>query len=122
VSAIGRVNPIGDGVTSALHQALNGLDVRQQAIAGNIANLETPGYLARQISFEDSLRSALQGGEPTDMSVSVEQSLAPTRINGNNVNIDFELLAQRETQLRQRLVVQALNNKYSLLRSAITGQ
>jgi flagellar basal-body rod protein FlgB len=122
IHGIGRTNPIGDGVTQALHMAINGLDVRQQAIAGNIANLETPGYLARQVSFEDSLRSALQGGDPTSMAVSVEQSLAPTRINGNNVNIDFELLAQRENQLRQQLVVQALSNKYSLLRSAITGQ
>lgn len=116
------IGGISDGVTQALHMAINGLDARQQAIAGNIANLETPDYLARTVNFEDSLRAALDGGDPTSMSISVEQSLAATRLNGNNVNIDFELLAQQENELRQQLVVQALNNKYALLRTAISGQ
>ena len=43
-------------------------------------------------------------------------------MNGNNVNIDFELLAEQENNLRQQLVVQALNGKYALLRTAIIGQ
>lgn len=116
------ISPISDGVTNALHMAINGLDARQQAISGNVANLETPGYLARTVSFEDSLRAALDGGDPTDMSVSVDESLAPTRMNGNNVNIDFELLAAQENNLSQTLVVQALNAKYALLRTAILGQ
>ena len=46
------VSPIGDGVTAALHMAINGLDARQQAISGNVANLETPGYQAREIDFD----------------------------------------------------------------------
>ncbi|CAB4577855.1 unannotated protein [freshwater metagenome] len=116
------VSGISDGTTLALRMAINGLDARQQSIAANIANLETPGYRARIVSFEDSLRAALENGTPTDTSVMVDQSLAPTRSNGNNVNIDFELLAEKENVLRQRLVVQALNAKYSLLRTAITGQ
>lgn len=116
------INPIGDGTTSALHMAINGLDARQQAISGNVANLETPGYRAREVNFEDSLRAALDDGEPTAMSVSVKESLAATRMNGNNVNIDFELLAEQENNLRQQLVVQALNGKYALLRTAISGQ
>lgn len=113
---------ISDGTTQALHQAINGLDARQQAISANITNLETPGYRARSVNFEDSLREALTAGEPADMSVSVTESMAATRSNGNNVNIDFELLAEKENVLRQRLVVQAINAKYSLLRTAITGQ
>ena len=42
------ISPIADGVTTALHMAINGLDARQQAISGNVANLETPGYRARE--------------------------------------------------------------------------
>jgi flagellar basal-body rod protein FlgB len=45
--------------------------------------------------------------------------VAPTRSNGNNVNLDFELLAGRENVLRQKLVVQAVNAKYALLRTAL---
>jgi flagellar basal-body rod protein FlgB len=116
------ISPIADGVTNALHMAINGLDARQQAISGNVANLETPGYRARTVSFEDSLRAALGDGNPSSMAVDVDESLAPTRMNGNNVNIDFELLAEQENNLRQQLVVQALNGKYALLRTAILGQ
>jgi len=116
------ISPISDLVTSALTVAMDGLDARQRATSANIANVETPGYLARQVTFEDSLRAAISGGDPTSTRVGVEESLAATRMNGNNVNIDFEVLAGSENVLRQRLVVQALNAKYALLRTAITGQ
>lgn len=115
-------SPISDLTTSALHVALDGLDQRQRAIASNLANLETPGYLARTVSFEDSLRTAVERGRPSDAAVGVDRSLAPTRLNGNNVNIDMELMASSETQLRQRLAIQGLNAKYQLMRTAITGR
>jgi flagellar basal-body rod protein FlgB len=110
---------ISDVVTAALHQALNGLDARQQAISSNIANLETPNYLAKEVDFETSLRAALEDGDPSKAEIAVSESLAATRMNGNNVNIDFELLAGSENVMRQRLAVQALNAKYQLLRTAI---
>ncbi len=117
--SLSGIGGISDGVTRALHVAVNGLDARQQAIAANIANVETSGYLAEEVDFEASLRQALAGGDATDAVVSHTHSLAPTRLNGNNVNVDFELLASSENVLRQKLVVQALNNKYALLRTAI---
>ena len=114
--------PISDNTTSALHRALDGLDRRQQAIASNLANLETPGYQAREVSFEHSLRAAVMAGRPADAAITVERSLAPTRTNGNNVNIDVELMAASETKLRQQLAIEGLNAKYQLIRTAITGR
>ena len=76
-------------------------------------------YLAEEVDFEDSLRQALGEGDATRAIVSHTHSLAATRLNGNNVNVDFELLASSENVLRQKLVVQAINNKYQLLRTAI---
>jgi flagellar basal-body rod protein FlgB len=116
------ISPISDNATMTLHRALDALNQRQQAIASNVANLETPGYIAREVSFEASLRSAARIGSPEDADVSVSKSLAPTRLNGNNVNIDMELLAGSETALQQQLVVQGLNAKYQMLRTAITGR
>lgn len=113
------ISPISDNTTDVLHRALDGLSQRQQAISANVANLETPGYQAREVSFEDSLRRAAASGRPADAAISVTRSLAPTRLNGNNVNIDFEILAGAENALRQQLVVQGLNTKYELLRTAI---
>jgi flagellar basal-body rod protein FlgB len=116
------ISPISDTTTAALRVALDGLDQRQQAIASNLANLETPGYLAREVDFESSLRAALLGGDPEATTISVDRSLAPTRLNGNNVNIDVEMVKSTETQLRQKLAIEGLNAKYQLLRTAITGR
>ncbi len=118
------INAISDSVTSALHAAIGGLNARQQAIASNIANVETPGFQARVVNFEDSLRAAIADGDLGrigSVQPTTTESLAPTRLNGNNVNIDFEILAERENVLRQKLVVQALNSKYSMMRTAIGG-
>lgn len=115
-------SPISSNITTALHVALNGLDRRQQAIADNIANLETAGFLAHEVAFEDSLRSAIAAGDPGSASIETSRSLAPTRTNGNNVNIDMELMANSENQLRQQLAINALNTEYSLMRTAITGR
>lgn len=116
------MNPISDLTTTALHRALDGLDRRQAAIADNVANVETPGYLSREVSFEDSLRSAIDAGRPFSASISESRSLAPTRLNGNNVNLDIEITAGAETSLRQQLAIQGLNAKYQLLRTSITGR
>lgn len=116
------MNLISDVITESLHRALDGLDRRQAAIADNIANVETPGYLSREVSFEDSLRSAIEDGSPYSASISESRSLAPTRLNGNNVNLDNEITANAENLLRQQLAIQGLNAKYQLLRTSITGR
>jgi flagellar basal-body rod protein FlgB len=116
------LSPISDATSVTLRQALDGLQHRQDAIAANIANLETPGYLARVVDFEDSLRAASATGDATSFAVNEQRSTAATRLNGNNVNIDNEIMLSSETLMRQRLVIQGLNTKYSLLRTAITGR
>ncbi len=113
---------ISDVTTQALGRALDGLDARQRAIASNIANIETPGYQARIVRFEDALRSAMRSGEPTSASISETRSLAPTRMNGNNVNLDMELMESSEAVLLQRTLTQTLTGKYGMLRVAITGR
>lgn len=116
------ISPISDSTTAILHRALDGLTERQQAIATNLANLETPGYQAREVHFEDSLRRAATTGRIADAEISVTRSLAPTRLNRNNVNIDTEVLASSENALHTRLAINGLNAKYSALRTAIRGR
>ena len=40
------IDPIGDTTVRALSQALSGLSLRQRTIADNVANVETPRFLA----------------------------------------------------------------------------
>jgi flagellar basal-body rod protein FlgB len=114
--------PVSDITMVTLQQALRGIDARRQATQDNIANSETPGYLANSVDFESSLRRALDGGQPSNMSISTSRSMAATNIQGNNVSLDKEMVTLTENQLRQQLVIEALNAKFRLLRSAITGQ
>jgi flagellar basal-body rod protein FlgB len=105
--------------TQSLAQALKGLEAQQQAHEQNIANVETPGYLARKVSFEDALARAVESGRPTDAIVSQTTSTDPTRIDGNNVRLDRELTGLAENALRQQLVTEALNAQYRLIRAAV---
>src|SRR5690606_19340864 len=82
---------VSDATMRALHASLTGLNLRRQAAEDNIANIETPGYQASVVAFEDSLRTAIDRDDPASMTPTVTRSLAPTRPNGNNVQIDQEL-------------------------------
>jgi flagellar basal-body rod protein FlgB len=52
-----------DVSSSSLRVAIAGLAARQSAIANNIANIETPGYRARKVEFEEALRGAVARGD-----------------------------------------------------------
>jgi flagellar basal-body rod protein FlgB len=112
---------ISDNTTQALLASLRGLDARSAAIKNNIANVETPGYQAHEIDFESSLNEAIDAGDVDSASIADTRSTAPTRLNGNNVAIDREMTQMTETELRHQLSISALNAKYRLLRTAITG-
>ena len=111
-----------DVSSSALRVAVAGLSARQNAISQNIANIETPGYLAKKVKFEEALNSAVKDGQsPSSVSASVQTSLEPTRLNGNNVNLDEESLSHIDTMMRYQLTIRALDGKYGLLREVIKG-
>jgi flagellar basal-body rod protein FlgB len=110
-----------DSTGSAIYAALNGLAARQRVIANNVANIETPGFIAGRVSFEDSLRSAIAGGDAGATSVATTRSADPVNQNGNNLSLDNEVVSLTDTDLRYQLMVQAMNQKFGLLRSAIGG-
>ncbi|MGY1772917.1 flagellar basal body rod protein FlgB [Blastococcus sp. SYSU D00813] len=114
---------IGDVTMTTLHAALSGLAQRQRVTNDNIANINTPGYLAGVTDFESTLRSELAHGKtPSVTGGSVSRSLEPTNTNGNNVNLDAQTVTATETGLRYQLALNALDGKYGLLRSALRTQ
>jgi flagellar basal-body rod protein FlgB len=111
---------IEDSTMTALHSALTGLAERQRVTADNIANINTPGFLAGRTDFESALQSELADGQtPTVSPGTVSRSLEPTNTNGNNVNLDEETVLATETGLRYQLALNALDSKYGLLRTAL---
>ena len=110
---------ISDLTTQSLAQALRGLEAQQQAHEQNIANVETPGFVAQRVSFEDSLRRAIESGRPEQVQTTTSHSREATRIDGNNVRLDHELTGLAQNALRQQLVTEAINHQYRLVRTAI---
>lgn len=113
---------VTDALTGVLHDALRGLALRQRTIADNIANVQTPGFLAGRVDFERSLGEAMTTGGPVSTEAVRSRSVAPTRHDGNNVDLDGETLSLVETNLRYSTMVEAMNAKFRLLRTAIGGR
>ena len=102
----------------ALNSAADGLALRQRVIANNIANIQTPGFLAGKVAFEKELAAAVKGGSGA-VTPTTARSLEPTRPDGNNVNLDQETLLNVDTNLRYQLATQAIDGKFSSMRIAM---
>ena len=110
-----------DVTTAALTVAVAGLSARQRATADNISNINTPNYLAKRVTFEASLQSALNGKDPAAAVIATKTSLEPTEPNGNNVNLDEETVSITDTGLKYQTDIEALTRKFQLLKTAIGG-
>ena len=122
--------------------ALSGLSQRQEAIAANIANIDTPGYQRKDVSFEDALRAQIAGGATNAVSLnrtdprhlsddssgglsgggSSPRDLVSSRNDANTVGVDEEMTRMVETQLRYQALSQSLGSRISTLRTVIRGQ
>lgn len=108
-----------ESVTSvALESALDGLAMRQRAIANNIANVNTPGYHAERVSFEDTLARSVANGDG-HATATTARSLEPTRLDGSNVNMDTETLSNVDTVLRYQFATQAASGTFNGIRTAL---
>lgn len=111
-----------DPVAAALGSALDGLSLRQRVIADNIANMDTPGFIASTVDFEGSLRSALSGSmTEADVSSTVSASTALPGADGNNVDLGTETLNAMQSTFRYQLVSRAVGDRAALVTTAIGG-
>ncbi len=99
---------LSDGASLALSKSLQGAAARQEALASNIANVETPGYTRKDVRFEDALQGALNSGDPDSQAAALE-SLSfssspdlshPANPDGNNVDIEVEMSELAKNSLR----------------------
>ncbi|MCZ2112097.1 MAG: flagellar basal body rod protein FlgB [Dehalococcoidia bacterium] len=132
------MNPIGDREIGILSQWLTGISRRQDAISNNIANIDTPGYQRQEVPFETQLQreigttgSQLATTDPRHITagsrlrgalgIAPDQLLTSSRLDGNNVDIDQEMISLSDTQMRYQAASTALTRKIGILRTAIGG-
>jgi flagellar basal-body rod protein FlgB len=122
-----------DNASRAAKAALDGLSLRQQAISRNIANVDTPGYQAQTVNFEDTLKSMLNNSGTLSLTTTnTAHQASPTRAAGftvsnraggsfradqNNVDIDAELSDMSEVGIQYQAVSQLVSKKLQLLKT-----
>jgi flagellar basal-body rod protein FlgB len=128
----------------ALESALTGLSRRQEVISNNIANVDTPGFRASKVTFEDSLKAAMSQSQGqttprvmlvrtnpnhigvTADSTGVEPQMqatadARTRADQNNVNVDSEMINLVDTNVRYDALARVVSSRFSLLHTIVNG-
>jgi flagellar basal-body rod protein FlgB len=125
----GMIEPIFQADTYQLaRKLLDAAALRQEAIASNVANSETPGYRRLDVSatFEQQLKSQMASGtlstaEPIAPQLVEDPNARSTRPDGNNVEIERELLAMNKNSIEYDYLAQVVSGNLKQLKMAITG-
>ena len=103
--------------------------LRQEAIASNLSNLETPNYKRLDVSptFEAQLRQAVAGQSTEEVanlqpSLAVDSTAISGRADGNTVLLETEMLKLSQNTLENTLETQLVSSSLAKLRLAITGK
>ena len=111
-----------DTTQLALEKAIEGSSARQQAIAANLANVDTPGYQRVDVDFHSTLRDAMaSGGNGLAGAAFTPQrdATAQARPDGSSVDADVEAAAQARNGLEYEALVQISKARIDILESAM---
>lgn len=106
------------------HRLEGFLDVaasRQTLIAGNMANIDTPGYQTKDLDFNQALAAAQSGLDPATSGAEHAVTGLVARPDGNNVNLDRESFLMAQTQLQFSTGIALLKEEFHRMDMAING-
>jgi flagellar basal-body rod protein FlgB len=119
----------------AMEAYMTRLSQRQQIVSSNLANIDTPGYKTKDISFHATMQELLSDDSGSLRTNRPEHSQGminvvpqvrafevqglPSRADQNNVDIDKELLKMSETSFSYSLMSQMLRGKFRTIASSI---
>ncbi len=127
------------GSVKFFETAMNLRVQRQQIIASNIANADTPQYKAKDIDFNQALQSAMYGKQDNGVTLAKTSNRhidgvngsgngslkfrteKQSAVDGNTVDMDTERAAMAENSIQYEVLTKLISDKFSGLRSAISG-
>jgi len=122
---------------NVLDKAADGSWQRNNAIANNIANIDTPGYKRQDVSFQAELQHALKASKYTSLDTKVRDlnegnrlsHIEPRtytdyanysyRLDKNNVDVDNENVELASNQIVYQAIVQSINSEFTNLKTVI---
>lgn len=107
--------------------ALDATWKRNQVINENIANVDTPGYKRKDVSFENYLEKAMKTTDSNNVDqlnrvqprVYTENRHLSYRKDGNNVDVDTEMVYLAENQVRYNTMISQVNYNFERLKAVI---
>jgi len=120
-------------IVNMLSSKLDVKTFRNELIASNIANIDTPGYKGKDIDFKKVLsesfsdiemkrtdpRHILANNEFSQGSIKIVEDTNPGRADGNNVNIESEMLKLTENNIQYNIAVHLVSKKLNEIKDAI---
>ena len=130
---------IFDTHTQLLHRSLDFRAKRNSLLSGNIANIETPGYKAKDLVFERSLNRAMKANLPGPLNVTnsrhfdgrqilplhlvkpevIRTSNPVGNVDGNSVDLEREMVKLGENQVVYQAMTRMISAKFAALRLSI---
>ncbi|MDF2542275.1 MAG: hypothetical protein K0S47_1993 [Herbinix sp.] len=107
---------------------------RNEVIANNIANVDTPGYKRKDVQFESYLQSALLGDNSLDKRVEgadldtldattyTDNASLSYRLDGNNVDIDTESANLAQNQIKYYSLLDSMSQEFNRLKLVLTAK
>lgn len=102
-------------VSKTVSQALDGLTLRQQVIAQNIANLNTPGYTPLRVDFE----SSLLGSENAAPHILPDRRLT-AGTSGSAVELSHQVSQLADTALRYQTLIKGINKQLAIMQLVVS--
>jgi flagellar basal-body rod protein FlgB len=102
--------------------------MNQKLISGNLANIDTPGYTAKGLSFDETLRQSLEDQvlhmvRSNDRHLTPDDPLqameSPEVVENGPVDLDTEMVNLTKNSIEYQHMLGMLNKKLSMLRNAI---
>ena len=104
---------------------------RNDILANNIANADTPGFKRKDVQFETYLKNAVAGTDSLNETVAnidlielncttyTDQANLSYRYDGNNVDINTENVELAKNQLKYYTLMNSMSQEFSRLKSAL---
>ncbi|MCI8645279.1 MAG: flagellar basal body rod protein FlgB [Firmicutes bacterium] len=115
-------------------KALDFLWSKQQVHSANLANVDTPGYKTKYVTFEETFRSKLKNAAVTGNRGLIGNAIESarwevndtrnetSRLDGNNVDADVEMVEVTRAALQYQYLLYSINSDHHRLQSVIKGQ
>lgn len=124
------------GYVDVLNKAADNSWFRNEILTNNLANVDTPGYKRKDVSFEKFLHSALEAPDNpystlnqrvrhADLDtvhslVYTDHSTLSYRLDGNNVDNETEQAELASNQLTYNALIDSMNNEFSRIKMVLS--